>query len=126
MRTNLSRFTVAFSDLDWESVIPGAEVPVFPHAEQVAAYLDSYAERYIPVEVLRLGCRVVETVRRVEGGVKWGVRWVRERERYVDVTMLLYLCCFFFYFFGLRLYSVCRRHSQWMVQSMKRFQRISI
>ncbi|KAJ5135313.1 FAD-dependent pyridine nucleotide-disulfide oxidoreductase [Penicillium bovifimosum] len=81
MRTNLSRFTVAFSDLDWESVIPDAEVPTFPRAEQVAAYLDAYAQRYIPVEVLRFGCKVVGTVRRIEGDdVKWGVRWIRERE----------------------------------------------
>ncbi|KAJ5188435.1 hypothetical protein N7491_004760 [Penicillium cf. griseofulvum] len=79
MRTNLSRFTVAFSDLAWESVISG-DVPTFPQAIQVGEYLACYAERYIPAHVLRLGCRVVRTIRRVEDGgePKWNVQWVRE------------------------------------------------
>ncbi|KAJ9488885.1 hypothetical protein VN97_g4414 [Penicillium thymicola] len=79
MRTNLSRFTVAFSDLAWESVIPDGDVPVFPQARQVGDYLACYAERYIPTHVLRLGCRVVKTIRRVEDGgdPKWNVQWVQ-------------------------------------------------
>ena len=81
MRTNLSRFTVAFSDLAWESVIPDADVPVFPQARQVGEYLAYYTERYIPTCVLRLGCRVVKTIRKVEDGgdPKWNVQWVQER-----------------------------------------------
>ncbi|KAJ5687501.1 hypothetical protein N7536_010120 [Penicillium majusculum] len=80
MRTNLSRFTVAFSDLAWESVIPDTDVPVFPQARQVGDYLACYAERYIPAHVLRLGCRVVKTMRKVEDGgdPKWNVQWVQE------------------------------------------------
>ncbi|KAJ5950645.1 uncharacterized protein N7479_009058 [Penicillium vulpinum] len=80
MRTNLSRFTVAFSDLAWESVIPDADVPIFPQASQVGEYLACYAERYIPDHVLRLGCRVVRTIRKVEDGgdPKWNVQWVQE------------------------------------------------
>ncbi|KGO68263.1 FAD-dependent pyridine nucleotide-disulfide oxidoreductase [Penicillium italicum] len=50
MRTNLSRFTVAFSDLDWESVIPEADVPIFPQARQVGEYLTCYAERAEGIE----------------------------------------------------------------------------
>ncbi|CAI7620490.1 unnamed protein product [Penicillium viridicatum] len=80
MRTNLSRFTVAFSDLAWESVIPDADVPVFPQARQVGDYLAYYTERYIPSRVLRLGCRVVKTIRKVEDGgdPRWNVQWVQE------------------------------------------------
>ncbi|OQD63605.1 hypothetical protein PENPOL_c009G10667 [Penicillium polonicum] len=80
MRTNLSRFTVAFSDLAWESVIPDADVPNFPQARQVGEYLAYYTERYIPTCVLRLGCRVVKTIRKVEDGgdPKWNVQWVQE------------------------------------------------
>ncbi|CAG8907771.1 unnamed protein product [Penicillium egyptiacum] len=80
MRTNLSRFTVAFSDLAWESVIRDADVPVFPQARQVGEYLACYAERYIPTHVLRLGCRVVRTIRKVEdgGNAKWNIQWVQE------------------------------------------------
>lgn len=81
MRTNLSRFSVAFSDLSWESVIPDADIPIFPQARQVGEYLACYAERYVPAHVLRLGCRVIRTIRRVGGGgdPKWNVQWVQER-----------------------------------------------
>lgn len=92
MRTNLSRFTVAFSDLDWESVIPNADVPVFPQARQVGEYLACYAERYIPTHVLRLGCSVVKTVRKAEDGgdPRWNVQWVQKRyvETYSCMTLL--------------------------------------
>jgi hypothetical protein len=55
MRTNLSRFTVAFSDLSWSSVdlsTPGAESlshltsPMFPKAWQVGRYLAAYAQKF--------------------------------------------------------------------------------
>jgi hypothetical protein len=55
MRTNLSRFTVAFSDLAWSSVDlshpdSGATLhqspPVFPKAWQVGRYLAKYAQRF--------------------------------------------------------------------------------
>lgn len=80
MRTNLSRFTVAFSDFSWESVL-GDDVPMFPQARQVGRYLSAYSERYIPKEVLRLGHRVVGAVRSAENGtdVRWRISWVKER-----------------------------------------------
>ncbi|KAJ5793783.1 FAD-dependent pyridine nucleotide-disulfide oxidoreductase [Penicillium paradoxum] len=83
MRTNLSRFTVAFSDLAWESVVPDVDVPVFPRASQVGQYLACYTERYIPDDVLRLDCRVVRTRRKVEDGVNptWTVQWTRGSAR---------------------------------------------
>ena len=78
MPTNLSRFTVAFSDLAWESVIDG-DLPIFPQARQVGRYLACYADRYIPRDVFRLGCRVVHTERGVQDGVvKWNVQWLRD------------------------------------------------
>ncbi|KAL5122043.1 hypothetical protein ACEQ8H_000260 [Pleosporales sp. CAS-2024a] len=54
MRTNLSRFTVAFSDLSWQSVdlsnpvtgAPSASIPMFPAAWQVGCYLKKYAETF--------------------------------------------------------------------------------
>ncbi|KAJ5620675.1 hypothetical protein N7510_004659, partial [Penicillium lagena] len=77
MRTNLSRYTVSFSDLAWESVIPDTEIPLFPCAKQVGTYLAKYCERYVPQSLLRLGHRVVRTARRVEEGVtRWTVYWV--------------------------------------------------
>ncbi|KAF4158692.1 hypothetical protein CNMCM6936_002744 [Aspergillus lentulus] len=78
MRTNLSRFTVSFSDLAWESVLGTVDVPMFPQAWQVGKYLEAYAERYLPDEVVRLGCEVVRAVREVEGGrPRWTVQWVQ-------------------------------------------------
>lgn len=81
MRTNLSRFTVAFSDLAWGSVFPGEDLPLFPTANQVGRYLACYAERYIPRDVLRLGRRVVQTERMARDGkgLKWTVQWAKER-----------------------------------------------
>src|SRR5204862_7096867 len=80
MRTNLSRFTVCFSDLAWESVDLGLgngpdgrkHIPMFPTAVQVGRYLQTYARRYIPGEVIRWGCKVVQTAR--ERG-NWMVEW---------------------------------------------------
>ncbi|KAJ5832134.1 FAD-dependent pyridine nucleotide-disulfide oxidoreductase [Penicillium riverlandense] len=77
MHTNLSRFTVAFSDLAWESVFPDAEIPLFPCAKKVGTYLAKYRERYVPQSLLRLGHKVVRTTRRVEkGATRWTVYWV--------------------------------------------------
>ncbi|CAO2648764.1 Nn.00g097130.m01.CDS01 [Neocucurbitaria sp. VM-36] len=55
MRTNLSRYTVAFSDLSWTSVnlsdpLTGPSSPdpppTFPKAWQVGRYLETYAQRF--------------------------------------------------------------------------------
>ncbi|RAK97122.1 uncharacterized protein BO80DRAFT_468030 [Aspergillus ibericus CBS 121593] len=80
IRTNLSRFTVAFSDLAWESVVGEEELSMFPQARQVGMYLEKYAGLYIPKGVLRLGKEVVRTVREVDGvGGRWTVQWVSKR-----------------------------------------------
>ncbi|KAJ5682391.1 hypothetical protein N7462_005556, partial [Penicillium macrosclerotiorum] len=44
MRTNLSRFTVAFSDFSWESVMRDSDIPMFPQAYQVGKYLAAYTK----------------------------------------------------------------------------------
>ncbi|KAJ5082530.1 FAD-dependent pyridine nucleotide-disulfide oxidoreductase [Penicillium argentinense] len=79
MRTNLSRLTVAFSDLSWESVIDDGNLPMFPQARQVGLYLATYAQRYIPTEALRLGSRVKRTERivRAHSPTQWRVSWTQ-------------------------------------------------
>lgn len=58
--TNLSRFTVAFSDLDWHSV--GLKsVPMFPKAWQVNRYLEVYAKKNIPSSVFQFESKVIKT-----------------------------------------------------------------
>lgn len=93
MRTNLSRFTVAFSDLSWESVLGNGDIPMFPQARQVGQYLAAYAERYIPKEALRLGSYVRQTERSTEpnASAKWRVSWVQNR--YVPVHLIITSYC---------------------------------
>ncbi|KAK5120220.1 hypothetical protein LTR85_006426 [Meristemomyces frigidus] len=75
--TNLSRFTVAFSDLDWRSVdLPSRDggklrngvshtgsPPMFPKAWQVNRYLQAYKQKFVPDGVLHYECEVVKAVR---------------------------------------------------------------
>ncbi|KAL4775095.1 hypothetical protein BDW60DRAFT_155294 [Aspergillus nidulans var. acristatus] len=80
MRTNLSRFSVAFSDLAWETAL-GDAVPVFPYAWEVRKYLEKYAETYIPKECFNLGKRVLSVARRgteirAKDWAGWEVSWV--------------------------------------------------
>ncbi|OJK00264.1 hypothetical protein ASPACDRAFT_42849 [Aspergillus aculeatus ATCC 16872] len=83
MRTNLSRYTVAFSDLGWEEILPedggdGGEVPMFPQARQVRRYLEVYAERFLLREgVVRFGCEVTRVERGDAHGAGWVVEWVQ-------------------------------------------------
>lgn len=83
MRTNLSRFTVAFSDLSWESVMGDADIPMFPRAKHVGQYLAAYVEQYIPSHVLRLGHRVTRTLRTAEADStpRWKVEWSKTSSR---------------------------------------------
>ena len=75
--TNLSRFTVGFANLDWNSVDfnkHGAnglqngvshetKPPMFPKAWMANRYLETYCERYIPDGVIRCNHEVVKAER---------------------------------------------------------------
>nr|POE46964.1 flavin-containing monooxygenase fmo gs-ox-like 3 [Quercus suber] len=82
--TNLSRFTVGFSDLDWNSVDlqskyaqglrPAQNVtPMFPKAWQVNRYLETYRRRYIPSGVINLGREVIKAERFSNDLTHWKV-----------------------------------------------------
>lgn len=77
MQTNLSRFSVAFSDLSWETALGRSEVPDFPYAWEVRRYLERYAEINIPGECIKLGKRVLKTQKREPSG--WNVWWTDEK-----------------------------------------------
>ncbi|KAF7185247.1 Dimethylaniline monooxygenase [N-oxide-forming] 5 [Pseudocercospora fuligena] len=78
--TNLSKFTVGFSDLDWNSIDlrstqqngsangekSTSTAPMFPKAWQVNRYLEVYQHKYIPDEVIQLKHEVVATKRSAE------------------------------------------------------------
>ncbi|KAI7338182.1 hypothetical protein KC315_g1886 [Hortaea werneckii] len=68
--TNLSRFTVAFSDLDWRSVDlyskhdgRAPKLPMFPKAWQVNRYLQMYQQRFVPESVLHFDTEVIKAER---------------------------------------------------------------
>ncbi|KAF2854481.1 hypothetical protein T440DRAFT_234449 [Plenodomus tracheiphilus IPT5] len=67
MRTNLSRFTVAFSDLDWHSVFSAPSgherIPMFPKAHEVGKYLDMYSDKFKLDSVIQLNTKVVKATR---------------------------------------------------------------
>ncbi|EME48855.1 hypothetical protein DOTSEDRAFT_67798 [Dothistroma septosporum NZE10] len=86
--TNLSRFTVAFSDLDWKSIdlrspksntatngsIENSYTPMFPKAWQVNRYLEAYRQKYIPEGITHLGCEVISAERNGDdSGHNWTV-----------------------------------------------------
>jgi hypothetical protein len=81
MRTNLSRFTVAFSDLSWRSVdltdpTTGAPAcstpPMFPRAWQVGRYLHEYANKFNIMSKVMLN-KTVTQVERLETSEAWVV-----------------------------------------------------
>ncbi|KAI9782494.1 MAG: hypothetical protein M1839_004980 [Geoglossum umbratile] len=85
MPTNLSKYTVNFSDFSWESVrdIGGpnggtGDAPIFPKAWQVGRYLAAYSKEYGLESCVRLSCRVSSAVRGTfEDGKRWRVKWER-------------------------------------------------
>jgi len=81
MRTNLSRFTVAFSDLSWSSVdlshpVNGSpavpSTPMFPKAWQVGRYLENYSERTGVITHVEFNTKVV-SAHLQEGPMNWNV-----------------------------------------------------
>ena len=84
--TNLSKFTVAFSDLSWDSVDLGlsvsdkpqkhgySRVPMFPKAWMAGRYLELYADKYALKDKILFGTEIVRTERVRDGGsIKWKV-----------------------------------------------------
>jgi cation diffusion facilitator CzcD-associated flavoprotein CzcO len=63
MRANTSRIMTRFSDLDYPD-----GTPVFPHNEQVRAYLEAYAERLALLPAIQFGMRVDQIARAPAGG----------------------------------------------------------
>jgi hypothetical protein len=81
MRTNLSKFTVAFSDLSWSSVdlsdpITGTSSPstppMFPKAWQVGRYLEDYAQKLNIGEKIIYNQRVIKA-KPYDGFKQWEI-----------------------------------------------------
>ncbi|KAK5175386.1 uncharacterized protein LTR77_000525 [Saxophila tyrrhenica] len=82
--TNLSRFTVGFSDLDWKNVDYGEDCkdltrvsqtnahkpPMFPKAWMANRYLEMYRKKYIPDSVIHFG---IEVHKVEQSGSGWDV-----------------------------------------------------
>jgi hypothetical protein len=99
MRTNLSKYTVAFSDLAWESVYPNGNltrsvseingddetnddefVGMFPEAWQVGNYLARYATKFIPFGTIRFNSRVLRIEELDDKAGGWLVSWMEEQK----------------------------------------------
>ncbi|KAF1914840.1 hypothetical protein BDU57DRAFT_305818 [Ampelomyces quisqualis] len=81
MRTNLSRFTVAFSDLSWCSVdlidpateAPSSQAPpMFPTAWQVGRYLNAYAHKFNIISKINFNKKVTKA-ERLEISAGWAI-----------------------------------------------------
>ncbi len=92
MPTNLSRFTVSFSDLSWKSVSLGDDavgasqhlessnsyLPLFPKAWHVGRYLEAYARKFLPEGTIKLRSRVTRAERvSIKGDYKWRLLWAK-------------------------------------------------
>ncbi|PQE31381.1 hypothetical protein CJF32_00001961 [Rutstroemia sp. NJR-2017a WRK4] len=77
MNTNLSQFTVCFSDLAWDSLELQPAANIFPKAWQVNRYLKHYARKFIPEGVVALQSYVnnVEQIK-VDEKSQWRVTYV--------------------------------------------------
>ena len=79
MPTNLSRFTVMFSDLAWEEVHRAeaeknkspVKAPAYPPAWQAGRYLAEYQKKFIPGEVFRWKCEVVHAELTTDKTPRW-------------------------------------------------------
>ncbi|KFY26565.1 hypothetical protein V493_04020 [Pseudogymnoascus sp. VKM F-4281 (FW-2241)] len=73
--TNLSKFTVAFSDLSWQSLGDGkSHVPMFPAAARVGQYLELYRDRYVPSSTIKFQHRIISADRiEHDDGHRWKV-----------------------------------------------------
>ncbi|KAL9122184.1 MAG: hypothetical protein Q9187_001265 [Circinaria calcarea] len=90
MRTNLTQFTVSFSDLSWESVdvsgrphVDGSNAtatdatfaPIYPKAWHVDRYLRQYFQKFIPADIISFNTRVKYAERvHQDGRIYWKVK----------------------------------------------------
>ncbi|OAL06461.1 hypothetical protein IQ06DRAFT_339 [Phaeosphaeriaceae sp. SRC1lsM3a] len=99
MRTNLSRFTVAFSDLAWSSVdlstpentsSSPSTPPMFPKAWQVGQYLAKYAQKF-EVDTKILYNKRITRANPAEDFSHWEVTSIDERSKQQDTQKFDYL-----------------------------------
>jgi hypothetical protein len=58
MNTNLSQFTVCFSDLAWDTLDLKPSPNIFPKAWQVNRYLETYAQKFLPEGIVKFRAKV--------------------------------------------------------------------
>ncbi|OBT88010.1 hypothetical protein VE02_02921 [Pseudogymnoascus sp. 03VT05] len=76
MSTNLSKYTVCFSDKTWPENEPSRPSPLFPKASDVGQYLRQYVEKYLknPSVEIKTSCRV-EEASMVEDDASKPIKW---------------------------------------------------
>lgn len=87
MSTNLSKYTVCFSDKTWPENEPSRPSPLFPKASDVGQYLQQYVDKYLnnPSVDIRTSCRV-EEASMVEDDASKPIKWrIRVQKLCTDV-----------------------------------------
>ena len=99
--TNLSRFTVGFADLDWNSVdfedgkkagstnsvSKSMKPPMFPKAWMANRYLETYRAKYIPEDVVKCNREVINAER---VGEKWKIA-IKDKQEHTETQEFDYL-----------------------------------
>ncbi|TAQ87331.1 hypothetical protein B7494_g4370 [Chlorociboria aeruginascens] len=82
MSTNLSQFTVCFSDLAWETLELQPAANIFPKAWQVNRYLEYYARKFIPAGVISFQTQVKNAEQiHADGRSKWEITFINLRDQ---------------------------------------------
>lgn len=95
MRTNLSQFTVCFSDLAWESLELQPPPNIYPKGWQVNRYLERYSQKFIPAGVIAFQTRV-KTVDRIQLGWRLTVIGVKNKVEEIKIFDCLVVASGFF------------------------------
>jgi cation diffusion facilitator CzcD-associated flavoprotein CzcO len=88
MRTNLSQFTVCFSDLAWETLNLRPPPNIYPKAWEVSRYLEHYYWKFIPAGVVAFQTQVT-AVERIQLG--WRLTAVELESKIEKVKIFDYL-----------------------------------
>jgi cation diffusion facilitator CzcD-associated flavoprotein CzcO len=92
MRTNLSQFTVCFSDLAWDSLDLQPPPNIYPKAWQVNRYLEQYARKFIPDGTISFQTRVKAAKQvHIDGQSKWSLTVVGLENEIEEVKVFDYL-----------------------------------
>lgn len=85
MRTNITRYSMSYSDHDWPS-----STPIFPEAQQVLDYLRSFSDKYKITERIRFNMKVVKAYQ-CPDSTNWQIEALNMKSNITESFILDYL-----------------------------------